>query len=279
MTLVKSPLRYPGGKAKAVKKILSSCPSFKEYREPFLGGGSLFLALKQNNPNSIFKINDLNNDLMSFWNSLKTNPLELITRIIHIKDYEKDGKKLYLFLRRNYRDNILDRAVRYYILNRITYSGLVDSGGYSKEAFDGRFTYSKIEELYSVSNLLKDVEITTASYEDLLKLDGDDVFIYLDPPYLNSIKSRLYGKRGVLHLSFNHEKFAKNVKQCKHKWLITYDDTEEIRDLFSFAYIYPLKLQYGMDNNGKTPKIGNEIIITNYLPVNLHLKKYDGSYT
>ena len=44
---VKSPLRYPGGKSKAIKQIFSYVPKFKEFREPFLGGGSVFFALKQ----------------------------------------------------------------------------------------------------------------------------------------------------------------------------------------------------------------------------------------
>ena len=46
----KSPLRYPGGKSKALKQILPIIPSFKEFREPMVGGGSVFFALKQLNP-------------------------------------------------------------------------------------------------------------------------------------------------------------------------------------------------------------------------------------
>jgi len=50
-TKVKSPLRYPGGKSRALKHILPIIPKFDEFREPFLGGGSVFLALKQKYPN------------------------------------------------------------------------------------------------------------------------------------------------------------------------------------------------------------------------------------
>ena len=62
-----------------------------------------------------------------------------------------------------------------------------------------------------------------------------------------------------LHTSFDHQRFAENMKKCKHLWLITYDDCEEIRKLFSFAYIYPWEIQYGM-----TAKKGKELFITNY---------------
>jgi len=52
--MIKSPLRYPGGKSRAVKKISSLVPDFKEYREPFVGGGSIFVYLKQKYPERKF---------------------------------------------------------------------------------------------------------------------------------------------------------------------------------------------------------------------------------
>ncbi|MBX0310482.1 MAG: DNA adenine methylase, partial [Sulfurihydrogenibium sp.] len=95
--------------------------------------------------------------------------------------------------------------------------------------------------------------------------DGEDVFIFLDPPYYSTIKSKLYGKNGDLHLNFDHERFASNMKKCQHLWLITYDDCIEIRELFSFAYIYPWELQYGMNNYRQgNAKKGKELFIANY---------------
>ena len=78
---IKTPLRYPGGKSKALKKILPLVPKFKEFREPFLGGGSVFIALKQIYPECKYWINDLNNDLHHFWKSLKNEPEKLIEKI------------------------------------------------------------------------------------------------------------------------------------------------------------------------------------------------------
>jgi len=82
---------------------------------------------------------------------------------------------------------------------------------------------------------------------------------YRDPPYYSTTSSKLYGKRGHLHTSFDHQRLAENMKKCKHLWLITYDDCEEVRRLFSFAYIYSWELQYGM-----SAKKGKELFITNY---------------
>jgi len=267
MTIVTSPLRYPGGKAKALKKILPLIPKvFSEYREPFLGGGSVFVALKQQNPNLLCKINDLNRDVYCFWTTLKKNPNELIDAVKKIKCRWNDGKGLYMKLAQPKTQGVFERALRFYILNRIAYSGTVDSGGYSPQAFEKRFTLSGIEKLRPLSNLLQDVTITNESYENLLFEDGNDVFIYLDPPYWRSKKSRLYGKNGILHTSFDHKRFAEHVKRCKHRWLITYDNSSVIRGLFAFANVLPWEMLYGMTNvNGRKTRKGSEVFLANYV--------------
>jgi len=262
-----SPLRYPGGKSKALRNILPFIPpNFSDYREPFLGGGSVFIAVKQLYPNAIYRLSDLNYDLYCFWEYLKDKPDELIHEITQIKNTCVNGRELYNKLAYFYDESDdFRRAIRFYILNRITYSGTVDSGGYSSLAFEKRFTLSRIEKLRPLSILLQDVEITNRSYENLLFEKGKNVFIYLDPPYWSSMKSKLYGKQGNLHTSFDHKKFAENMKKCEHKWLITYDDSEAIRDMFKGGNIFAWEMQYGMNNiNGKKAKKGKEILITNY---------------
>jgi DNA adenine methylase len=75
----------------------------------------------------------------------------------------------------------------------------------------------------------------------------------------------LYGKRGEIHTAFDHERFADEMKSCTHRWLITYDDSEAVRDLFSFADIVEWELQYGMNNyKQKTAAKGKELFIKNY---------------
>lgn len=264
--MVKNVLRYPGGKSKAIKMIIPNIPAnIKEFREPMVGGGSVSLVIKQLFPNVKVKISDLNYDLICFWKTLRDNPDELIAEVKKIKESCKDGRKLYNeFTTKNNGDEF-ERAVRFFVLNRITFSGTVDSGGYSQQAFEKRFTISAIEKLKKVSEIIRDFEITHGDYEKLLFEDGEGVFIFLDPPYYSTTKSKLYGKNGDLHLSFDHERFAANMKKCQHLWLITYDDCAEIRKLFDFAYIYPWELQYGMNNYKQdTARKGKELFITNY---------------
>lgn len=265
---IKSPLRYPGGKSKALRQILPMIPEFKEFREPLVGGGSVFIAIKQRVNNSvIFRINDLNSDLYCFWKSVKDDLENLIKQINNIKKEYPNGKELYNKIFDLQSNNEFDKAVRFFIMNRITFSGLADSGGYSQQAFDRRFTQSSIDRIDLLKPIVKNVNITSDDYEKLLFLEGTDVFIFLDPPYWKATKKRLYGKNGDLHLRFDHERFAENMKKCTYKWLITYDDCPKVRELFSFANIYEWKLQYGMNNfKQEHAKIGNELFISNYVP-------------
>lgn len=268
--MLKNVLRYPGGKSKALGVILPNIPSnIKEFREPMVGGGSVSLAIKQLFPHVKVKINDLNYDLICFWKTLRDKPDELIREVKRIKESCKDGRKLYNELTSKNDGDEFERAVRFFILNRITFSGTVQSGGYSQQAFEKRFTISAIEKLKEASEIIKDFEITHGDYEKLLFEDGEGVFIFLDPPYYSTTKSRLYGKNGDLHLTFDHERFAANMKKCQHLWLITYDDSPRVRELFSFAYIYPWELQYGMNNYKQdTARKGRELLIANYKLVN-----------
>jgi len=267
MKQIKSVLRYPGGKSRAIKIIRPLIPhNFSEFREPFVGGGSVFIDVKQNiNPKAKYIINDLNYDLYCFWKYVKTDNKNLYNEIKHIKETKSDGRSLFFEYTQTTELPEFKRAVRFFVLNRITFSGTVDAGGYSEQAFINRFTWSSLERLQEITNILDDVEIYNEDYERFLFEKGENVFIFLDPPYYSQSKSRLYGKRGELHTGFNHERFAENMKKCRHKWLITLDDCEQNRELFNFANIFDWELQYGMNNyKSNTAAKGKELFICNY---------------
>jgi DNA adenine methylase len=265
---VKSPLRYPGGKSKAIGQIINYLPEhFGEYREPFVGGGSLFIYLKQKYPDLEYWINDLNEDLYAFWVCAQQENQNLFEAVWKIKREYLEGRKLFEELVQQKTDELtrLEQAVRFFILNRITFSGTVEAGGYSQKAFESRFTPSSVERLLPLEKLLENVRITNCDYRQVLTPLGQDVFTFFDPPYLSAKKSKLYGKKGVLHTDFSHEEFAKSLKNYHNNWLVTYDDSAEIRANFSFALLYEWELQYGMNNykQAKAAK-GKELFITNF---------------
>lgn len=264
--MIKSPLRYPGGKSRAVKLIAKLLPDFDEFREPFLGGGSVFIYAKQRFPNKTFWINDIYFELYKFWQMSQQNVDALVDKIYQWREKFTDGKELHQFLNKNLDDfDDLERGAAFFIYNRITFSGTSLSGGFSQQAFTGRFTESSIQRLNRFAEVINGSKITNLDYEDLVKKQGKNVFIFLDPPYYSATKSALYGKNGNLHKGFDHQRFANVMQNCPHKWLITYDDSEYIRNLFSFANITPWSLSYGMRNITKTSdQKGKELFISNY---------------
>lgn len=265
--MTKSPLRYPGGKSRAVPLIATLVPPFEEFREPFLGGGSVFIYLKQKFPNKKFWVNDMYPELFKFWEYAQKDVEELIQKIYEWRKKYPVGKELHRFLNENLDHfNDLERATAFFIYNRVTFSGTSLSGGFSERAFQERFTESSIQRLQPFGQLIQNAKITNLDYELLLKAEGEKVFIFLDPPYYSATKSALYGKNGHLHKGFDHERFAENMRNCKHNWLITYDDCETVRALFDFAHIFPWDLTYGMRNVTEGGnQTGKELFISNYL--------------
>lgn len=276
-SLIKSPLRYPGGKSRAIKILKNYFPKdFSEFREPFFGGGSIGIYLVQVlcrvdlldiGAKVPFFANDLNKDLYCFWQVLKTQNKDLIDAIQHIKNIYKNGRELYseILNRRNENLDEFQRAVDFFVLNRITFSGVVDCGGYSQKAFESRFTQSAIDRLKNMDKLLQNFIFSNESYENLLQKEGKNVFIFLDPPYYSASKSKLYGKKGDLHIQFNHQMLCENLKNTKHKFLLTYDDSPYIRELYKDFYLQEYSVQYGMNNfkQENAPK-GAELLIANF---------------
>lgn len=265
--MVKSPLRYPGGKSRAIEIIAKLIPPFKEFREPFVGGGSIFIHQQQLNPKAKFWINDLYKPLYFFWSQSKKNTDLLLETIWKFRKEFPNGKELFFYLKENTESfSDLEKAAAFFIFNRITFSGTSDSGGFSEAAFKGRFTESSIVRVKAIQPIIKNVKITNYDFQEVIETTGDNVFIFLDPPYHAATKSALYGKNGNLHKGFDHIRFAEVMRNCPHNYLITYDDSEYIRKLFSFANIFSWDLKYGMRNvtNGSDQN-GKELFISNYL--------------
>lgn len=258
---VKPVLRYPGGKSRAVKEIAGRFPSsFKEYREPMVGGGSVFIYTKNNNLAGRYWINDKFTDLIYFWQILQSKPqcenLIATLKLGKMFNSTEDWKDRFHDMRRHPPKDQFGQAVNFFFCNRVTFSGTTQAGGFSKQACESRFTMSSIDRLKPFPEFLKDVEITNLDFEPVITQPGEGVFIFLDPPYLTAKK--LYGKNGELH-SFNHARLASLLKNTNHKFLMTYDDCEEVRKLYSWAIIEEWQLQYGMSK-----KKGSELFVRNY---------------
>ncbi len=264
---VRTPLRYPGGKHRALERIFKQFPSdFSGFREPFVGGGSVFIAVRQAFPDVPVWINDLNPDVAAFWRCAQRDLGALVARVREVRDTAGDGKRLYVHWRDLEPVDDVERAVRFFVLNRITFSGTTDSGGYSPAAFQTRFTPSSIDRLAKLEAVMRDVQVTNLDYRALLHEDANPrALIFLDPPYWSATKSKLYGTNGHLHTGFDHVAFAAALEHCGSRWLVTYDDSAPVRSLFTDAHLETWTLQYGMNNVRRArASAGAELFIRNY---------------
>ncbi|MCW5824415.1 MAG: DNA adenine methylase [Cyanobacteria bacterium TGS_CYA1] len=267
--LFKSPLRYPGGKQRAILQISKLLPqNAEEYREPLVGGGSVYFHARSISFAKTYWINDKFKELVSFWKSVQDpsvcqqlqNELEQMRTRFNSSD---EIKKYFIDARKEDPHSEYREALLFFFFNRVTFSGTTKAGGFSKLASQRRFTASSIERLSPMPNALRGTQITNLGFEKVIREPGKNVFIFIDPPYFTA--SRLYGRGGILH-EFDHELLADCLKRSDHKFLITYDDCAQIRKLYDWAKIKKWSLQYGMNNcnTEHTSKIGSEIFISNY---------------
>jgi DNA adenine methylase len=266
----RSPLRYPGGKQKALAQIAAQLPSScVEYREPMVGGGSVFLHARANGMAKRYWINDQFEELIAFWQTIQDADecRKLITELEQLRSSFKSAaqiKKYFLQARLEHTEEQFRQAMLFFFFNRVTFSGTTRAGGFSSSAAVRRFTESSIKRLTPLPAALHSVKISCVDFEELVAAPGKDVFIFLDPPYCTA--TRLYGKNGNLH-TFDHERLSSALKRSPHRFLITYDDCDEIRRLYKWApKIESWSLQYGMNNcnRERLSKVGCELFISNY---------------
>ena len=273
---LKTPLRYPGGKSRAVVKLLQYLPDLtqvKEYREPFIGGGSVALELTKRYPHLQIWVNDLYEPLYNFWCELQHNGQDLQDALWSKKNHYPDpdtAKKLFNQSKEDVNDpdiSSFDRAVAFYIVNKCSFSGLTESSSFSKQASKSNFSFSGIERLVEYSELIESWIITNHSYERLLTADWDRKghFVYMDPPY--DIKDNLYGKKGGMHKGFDHDKFAEECDKYTSPMLISYNSDQIVKDRFKewtvaeFAHTYTMR-SVGCYNTDQASR--KELVLLNY---------------
>ena len=137
---LKTPLRYPGGKSRAVTKMGQYFPNLRdyiEYREPLLGGGSVAIYVSQMYPHLKITVNDLYEPLMNFWSNLQMFGDELYTELKNLKIAhcnQDSARCLFAEMKDVVNDKTkteLERAVAFYVVNKCSFSGLTESSSFS----------------------------------------------------------------------------------------------------------------------------------------------------
>ena len=273
MKSLKTPLRYPGGKSRACTKLDQFFPDlrdYKEYREPFLGGGSVAIHITKKYPHLQVWVNDLYEPLINFWKTLQDDGYALYKRLQELKSRYPDrgsAKGLFLEAKELVNDDSVSplyRACAFYVINKCSFSGLTESSSFSAQASDNNFSMRGIEKLTGYSDIIKDWKITNLRYQELLS-DDKETFLYLDPPY--EIGSNLYGKKGSMHKGFDHDGFATICDRFISPQLISYNSSQLIKDRFKEYKTGEFDLTYTMRSVGeymREQKERKELLLFNY---------------
>lgn len=278
-------LRYPGGKSKKFVRdqIFSRFPKkYTEFRDVMVGGGGIFFHIPIDKKRWI---NDLDDNLINFYQELKSNPEEFIKKCRKIKaEKETDslakskpnGKAQYNARLKSKFDYLIknkkqEPALSYFFINRTVWGGRVNYDIESRLYFSNPsgWNVAHSDKMEKASKILQNVKVTALSYEKVLQEEGEDVLIYIDPPYIRNTNldknSRLYKHNFE---NEDHQKLCEEIKKCKHKIILSYDDTPEIRKLYKNFNLGKGSWTYCGTSSAKThsknKKTGKELIITNY---------------
>ena len=273
---LKTPLRYPGGKSRACTKMGQFFPDLREYvefREPFLGGGSVAIHVSKLYPHLKITVNDLYEPLFNFWVNLQMFGDELTKDLKNLKIAhcnQDSARCLFAEMKDVINDSThtdLDRAVAFYVVNKCSFSGLTESSSFSPQASDSNFSMRGIEKLPEYSEIISHWHINSYSYEYCFRTDvHDGLFMYMDPPY--DIKDNLYGKKGAMHKSFDHDKFAADCDEHNNiNMLISYNSDQLVKDRFKNWSASEFKLTYTMRSVGeymRDQQERKELVLFNY---------------
>ena len=257
-----SPLRYAGGKSKAIGLILENLPKLKEKKiiSPFFGGGSVELCFSQ-----ILGINvigyDIFNMLANFWNVLINYKTEFVNELIKFEiteqaftynrhvllNYWEKIKPINL----NYKtknkiqlnpedltkldDNIITQAAYYYYNMTLSYGPMFLGWPSSNEINIDKFK-RRIEKFKNLN--LNNLQVSCSSFQEILEKHSSD-FLFLDPPYYLNGDSKMFKGMypncnfAIHHNSFDHIKLAELLKKHKGGFLMTYNNCSTIRDLYN----------------------------------------------
>ena len=181
-----SPLLWTGSKRKLAKRIIAKFPAtYDTYFELFAGGANVLFALEPKHA----VLNDVNQELMNFYQVLKDNPVELERQIRNTPW----NKETFYIVRNQKRISKMKQAARFYYLNWSCFQGTHERCN-AKGEFNGGWGFFdknnfpkekhfKFERIQLANKVLQNVELYNQSYETFLSTIKLNDIVYLDPPY------------------------------------------------------------------------------------------------
>jgi DNA adenine methylase len=242
----RSPLlfRYPGGKHYAISLLRPFWESVEhdEYREPFVGGGSVFF----NKPKvAINWINDIDSELVATYQTIADKKTRLrLTKELSGEIATKtrwreifEGKTISQF----------EIAKKYYYLNRTSFSGKLISPAWGYRDKRSLPPHRWGERIIPCGEKLEDAKITSVDFADVITTPSSKkVLMFVDPPYFSPLKRKHYRHGFVLN---DHIRLMEVLKKTKFRFILTYDDSPEVRELYKWAKLYTVNFFYRVENS------------------------------
>ena len=240
---IRTPFSRIGGKSQLRAKILPLIPEHKTYVEPFVGGGTIFFGKRGA---QIEVLNDLDDEVATTLKVFQNTDGQTISDRINgtyskedfetLKGEDPTGKSDF------------DRAVRFLKMSKLSFQGnhkqFISAKPYIRSKYSARYK----ERLNGVTILNEDYRGVIERY------DGVDTFFYLDPPYTKS-KTKHY-----VHHKVSPNDVLECVRNIKGKFLLSYNDCPEVRELFKQYTVTEVQTTY----SGKKKKLVTELLIRNY---------------
>lgn len=269
-----SPLRYPGGKAKLIHAFKELIEDNKlesiTYVEPFAGGANIALSLLIDGYVSNIVINDIDEAVYSFWYAVVNDTRRLINKINNCKVTVEEWYRQKKIIEKS---NVskLDLAFAFLFLNRTNFSGIINAGPIGGLNQQGK---NRINARFNKNELIKRIELI-ASYNHRIKVQNcdaleviDDIknmeecLIYFDPPY--------YGQGQRLYTNFykhdDHAILAQHISNLEKPWVLTYDNADEIKILYSDFIAHEFLINYSANMHTK----GKEVVFFNNIPLSIN---------
>jgi DNA adenine methylase len=256
-------ISWVGGKKYLRQFIIPQIPKHDLYCEVFGGAGwVLFGKSPDKNDWQINKkvkyteiYNDINGELVNFWKHIKLHPKAFVTELNEylvsrqIWDDLNDSKPI----------TEIQRSINFYYLLAMSYGS--QSGNFCIKK-GKHLPLRNLETVEKAMKRLNNVIIEKKSFEDIInKFDDKNTFFYLDPPYY---KREMLYKRDDANTFKEHKKLADMLKNIKGKFLLSYNDTQYIKELYDKFDIKEIQAYYSLGGKAQKQDTYTELIIKNY---------------
>lgn len=267
---IRSILRWVGGKTRWITRLLEFVPGDAKtapYWEPFLGGASMFFALRP----QCAHLSDANGHLVAFYEQLRDRPKRVDTYFRQLS--AGSSRERYYEIRSEYNRGRTSprQAARFLYLNLHSYNGIfrVNKRGEYNVPY-GRRTASDLpskEHVLRAAEALREATLETGSYEDVLARLPKGSFVYLDPPY-----PPLNGTSYFTHYTADRfgekdqKRLADVVDQLDSagvRFMMTNADVPLVRELYEGYNLCSLSVARSVTCKKQRHSVA-ELVVTNY---------------